>query len=102
MTELRMERQAAGVLQGAWAGRLVNLVAAVLVVAWSAKWLPPMLEMVRTQTEIGRQGLAAAASAYALFEVTFVAAHLGVRWLPGVLAIAGAAALTRWWLRRAQ
>lgn len=100
MTELRMERQAA-VLQGAWPGRLVNLVAAVLVVLWSAKWLPAMVAMVRSQTEIGQHGLAAAGSAYAIFELTFVAAHLGVRWLPGVIAIVGAAALTRWWLRRA-
>lgn len=106
MTELRMERPVAAwdsesaAPRSAGAARWVNLAAALLVAAWSFVWLPPMFEMVRAQTAIGQEGLAAAASAHAIFELTFVAAHCGVRWLPGVAAILGAAWLTRWWLRR--
>jgi hypothetical protein len=91
-------QRAAGARSAA-AGRLIDTVAAVLVLAWSWKWLPPMFAMVREQTEIGR-GLSGVPSGHAVFELVFVAAHCGVRWLPGVAAIVGAAALTRWWLKR--
>jgi hypothetical protein len=82
-------------------GRFVNVVAVVLVVLWSARWLPLVFSMVQEQTEFGRAGLAALSTGYAVFELLFVAGYGLVRWLPGVAAIAAAAWLTRWWLRRA-
>ena len=81
--------------------RLVNGVALVLVALWSAHWLPLVFSMVQGQTEVGRAGLAALSSGYAVFELLFVAGYGLVRWLPGVAAIVAAAWLTRWWLRRA-
>lgn len=101
MTELRIDiREAMSQARSTLPGRVVNMAAALLVVVWSARWLPQMLEMVRTQTEIGRSGIAGVPSAHAVFELIFVAGYHGVRWLPGVVAIVAAAGLMRWWLRR--
>lgn len=87
--------------RGVIIGRIVNLVAVLLIGWWSIRWLPLVFGMVQEQTEVGRSGLAALSSGYAVFELLFVAGYGLVRWLPGVAAIAAAAWLTRWWLRRA-
>lgn len=76
-----------------WAVPGLRLAATVLLVGWSAKWLPPLLAEIGTQTAIGQRGLTQAPTGYELFELLFVAGHLGVRWLPGV-----AVALGMFWL----
>jgi hypothetical protein len=69
-----------------WALRLAGL---LLLVGWSAKWLPPMFAMIREQTAIGQHGLHGLPDGYEVFELLFVAGHCAVRWLPGVaLALA--------------
>ena len=68
---------------------LLRAVALIGLLAWSAKWLPPMASMVAEQTAIGQHGLHGLPSGHEVFELIFVAAHCGVRWLPGVLAALG-------------
>lgn len=72
--------------------RVVYSLALVTVLGWSFLWLPPMVAGVRAQTELGANGVNGVPSAHSLFELLFVAAHWGVRWLP-VVVIAGVAVL---------
>lgn len=79
----------------------LRLLGGLLLIGWSAKWLPPMLGMVREQTAIGQHGLHAIPSGYQVFELLFVAGHCAVRWLPGVALALGLFWLSGWLRRRA-
>jgi ferric-dicitrate binding protein FerR (iron transport regulator) len=79
----------AGAGRRPWAGHALRLLATVLLVGWSAKWLPPLFAEIGTQTAIGQRGLTQLPSGYEVFELLFVAGHLGVRWLPGVAVALG-------------
>ena len=96
MTVMQVDvQERMGVARAALVRRVVNIVAVVVAVAWSWIWIPPMLAGVRAHTELGANGVNGMPSAHALFEVLFVAAHWGIRWLPVMLLAAAAVVVTR-------
>ncbi len=104
MTEYTLELEAQPVQErrGAVVERMVTGLAGALLLVWSWVWLPPMVAGIRTQTELGQNGWAHMPSAHQAFEVLFVAAHWGVRWLPGVVLLGLLVAVTRHLTRRHQ
>jgi hypothetical protein len=86
MTEYTLTRPAVG---WTWMVTTIRIAAALLLIGWSALWLPDMFTMIRAQTAIGQHGLHGGVTGYQVFELLFVAGHCGVRWLPGVAVAAG-------------
>ncbi|HSJ15644.1 MAG TPA: hypothetical protein VK939_14570 [Longimicrobiales bacterium] len=106
MTEYTLTDMGSGTGTGAERRGLSGVVAlrllgGLLLVGWSAKWLPPMFAMVGAQTAIGQHGLHGLPSGYEVFELLFVAGHCAVRWLPGVALALGLFWLSGWLRRRA-
>lgn len=54
---------------------------------WTVPWAYLVLQDVRERSAIGR-GVAGSIDVHEVFELTFVAAHFGVRWVIGVVALA--------------
>lgn len=70
-------------------GRVIaRAVLAAVFIGWTAYWAVPAFHAVLTETTLGQSGVSASGlAAWQVLEVLFVAAHYGVRWLPGAALI---------------
>ena len=60
----------------------------VLIAAWTSLWAIRAVQDVLAQTRLGQGQGGPTIEAYEVLEVVFVAAWSGVRWMPGVVALA--------------
>lgn len=70
-------------------GRVIaRAVLAAVFIGWTAYWAVPTFHAVLTETTLGQNGVnAGGLAAWQVLEVLFVAAHYGVRWLPGAALV---------------
>lgn len=58
--------------------------------AWSLFWIPLILADVRAATALGQGAPLGELGVHHAFQLLFVAAHMGIRWLAGMLVLGGA------------
>ena len=73
---------------------------AAVAAVWTLPWAVMAVRDVLTLSDLARDGLAAGVGAHDLFQVVFIAAYAGVRWLLGIALLVAVALVVEWPPRR--
>jgi hypothetical protein len=89
-----------GPRNGRWDGRWRFW--AMLAALWTLPWTVMGVQDVLGATILGQTGLSGGLSAHAVFQIVFVAAYTGVRWMAGMFVLAVVAVIVEWPMHRSR